>query len=217
MANRQLSRIKPIFNRIRRPLPFSFAWSIALREALILVLLPLTGLVPADAAPPQHKAGASGTARLVSTSADMDVPVADLDNLATQMWQMVNQDRTSPSVLAETKGHARPLQWDPLLAAVARRHSEEMASTGIFSHRGADGSLPMNRVSKAGIRWVATGENIAKAGSAAQAEALFMDEPKFEPNHRGNILDTNYNRVGIGIARAPDGSLYITQEFADIP
>jgi uncharacterized protein YkwD len=134
-----------------------------------------------------------------------------------EMWQMVNKDRTSPATRSETNGQAHPLQWDPQLAAVALGHSEEMAATGVFSHRGADGSLPMNRVSRAGIQWLATGENIAKAQSAAQAEALFMDEPKFQPNHRGNILDAHYNRVGIGIARAADGSLYITQEFAEIP
>ncbi|HKS68137.1 MAG TPA: CAP domain-containing protein [Candidatus Acidoferrales bacterium] len=133
------------------------------------------------------------------------------------MLQMVNADRSSAAAFAETKGKARPLEWDPRLAAVARSHSEEMAATGVFSHRGADGSLPMNRVTTAGIRWVATGENIAMASSIAQAEMLFMDEPKFQPNHRGNILDAHYNRVGIGVARSADGSLYITQEFAEIP
>jgi uncharacterized protein YkwD len=155
--------------------------------------------------------------RTVNASLENDVPTADLNQLALQMWQMVNQDRTSPATLDETKGRARPLQWDSRLAAVAQRHSEEMAATGAFSHRGADGSLPMDRVSKAGVHWVSTGENIAKAGSTFQAEALFMNEPRFQPNHRGNILDTNYNRVGIGIAKASDGSLYITQEFAEIP
>jgi uncharacterized protein YkwD len=49
-----------------------------------------------------------------------------------------------------------------------------------------------------------------------QAETLFMNEPKFERNHRGNILNPNYTHVGIGIARGPDGSLYITQEFVQV-
>jgi uncharacterized protein YkwD len=153
---------------------------------------------------------------VVDTSVEADVPASDLGHLAVQMWQMVNADRTSPGTLTETKGQALPLQWDPRLAAVALKHSEEMAETGEFSHRGTDGSLPMDRVSKAGIRWLATGENIAKADSVFQAEALFMNEPKFQPNHRGNILDSKYNSIGIGIARGSDGSLYITQEFAEI-
>jgi uncharacterized protein YkwD len=194
--------------------------------AFVVALVAFGYLSPANAAPPRHGSDGprnassdktSASPRTVDVTSEADVPTADLNQLALQMWQMVNQDRTSPATLDETKGHARPLQWDPRLAAVARSHSEEMAATGTFSHRGADGSLPMNRVSKAGIHWLATGENIAKAGSTAQAEALFMNEPKFQPNHRGNILDPNYNRVGIGIARASDGSIYITQEFAEIP
>lgn len=189
--------------------------------ALLVVLLPFASRLTADAAP-QHSADRpsasdSAGARLVPTSADRDVPASDLGRIALRMWRMVNEDRHSPATRQETKGHAQSLQWDPRLAAVAQGHSAEMAETGVFSHRGADGSMPLNRVSRAGIRWLATGENIAKAESAEQAEALFMDEPKFQPNHRGNILDPNYNRVGIGIARGADGSLYITQEFAEIP
>ncbi len=156
-----------------------------------------------------------------------------LHHLGLTMLERINQDRSSPAVADETKGRAKPLEWDPRLAAVAREHSEEMAATGNFSHRGMDGSAPMMRVSKAGIQWLATGENIAKIdlgwGFAAagvttadervvtKAETLFMDEPKFKVNHRGNILNPAYNHAGIGIARAADGSFYITQEFAQVP
>jgi uncharacterized protein YkwD len=142
---------------------------------------------------------------------------ADLHELEVQMWRMVNRDRTSARVAQETKGRAYPLVWDSRLAAVARAHSEEMAATGSFSHIEANGSSPMMRVSNAGIHWRAVGENIAKAADPAQAEVLFMDEPKFSENHRGNILNPAYNHIGIGMARAADGSLYITQEFAQIP
>jgi uncharacterized protein YkwD len=76
-----------------------------------------------------------------------------------------------------------------------------------------DGSQPSNRVSAAGVQWRSTGENIAKCRDVAEAEALFMDEPRFRQNHRGNILNPEYTHIGIGIARGPDGTLYITQEF----
>lgn len=141
----------------------------------------------------------------------------EVTQLERQMLDLINRDRASQSSYSETSGRALPLQWDSRLATVARAHSEEMAEAGYFSHTGLDGSSPMARVSSAGIRWRAEGENIAKAMSPAQAEAMFMDEPKFQPNHRGNILKPDYNRVGVGIAKAPDGSIYITQEFAQIP
>jgi uncharacterized protein YkwD len=136
--------------------------------------------------------------------------------LELQMWELINADRMAPSSSEETKGRASPLQWDPKLAAVARAHSEDMARNGFFSHQGSDGSSPAERVSRAGVRWRSTGENIAMTSDVVQAEKLFMNEPKFQENHRGNILNPNYTHVGVGIARGPDGTLYFTQDFAEL-
>ena len=132
------------------------------------------------------------------------------------MWDLINRDRADQSYSSETRGRAPALQWDDRLAAVARMHSEEMARIGYFSHQGADGSSSARRVSMAGIKWLATGENIANCASVTEAESLFMNEPKFQQNHRWNILNANYTHVGVGVARSQDGSLYITQEFAQL-
>jgi uncharacterized protein YkwD len=136
--------------------------------------------------------------------------------LELQMLDLINRDRANQIYFSETKGRAPALQWDDRLAAVARMHSEEMARKGYFSHQGADGSSPSRRVSMTGIQWRSTGENIANCGGVSEAESLFMNEPKFQQNHRWNILNVNYTHVGVGVARAPDGSLYITQEFAQL-
>jgi uncharacterized protein YkwD len=133
-----------------------------------------------------------------------------------QMWELINRDRADQSYSSETRGRAPALQWDDRLAAVARMHSEEMARNGYFSHEGADGSSPARRVSMAGIKWHSTGENIANCRGISEAESLFMNEPKFQQNHRWNILNVNYTHVGVGVARASDGSLYVTQEFAQL-
>jgi uncharacterized protein YkwD len=132
-----------------------------------------------------------------------------------EMLKLLNTDRLAPSSAEEMREQARPLVWDDRLAAVARQHSEEMAEHGYFSHQGLDGSEPAMRVSRAGIRWRSTGENIAKFSDVASAEAGFMNEPHFQQhNHRGNILSAGYTHVGIGVVKGPDGMLYITQEFA---
>ena len=157
----------------------------------------------------------------ISLGAQEILPVANYrartDHLEVQMLDLVNHDRIDPSTQQETKGRARPLQWDGRLAEVARLHSEEMAREGFFGHEGMDGSQPFNRVSRAGIQWRLTGENIAKCRDVEEAEAIFMDEPKFQQNHRGNILNPAYTHIGVGIASGPDGTLYITQEFAQEP
>jgi uncharacterized protein YkwD len=141
-------------------------------------------------------------------------PAQELEVLALDL---INRDRGAQDCLQETKGLARPLQWDARLAAVARAHSEEMARNGYFSHESLDGKAPSERFSIAGIPWRAMGENIAKAADVVQAEANFMNEPKFVPNHRKNILNVDFTHVGIGIARSPDGMIYLTQDFAQLP
>jgi uncharacterized protein YkwD len=138
------------------------------------------------------------------------------DSGELQMLHLLNNDRTAPSQAAETRGHARALLWDPQLAALARAHSQELAFGRPFSHMGANGSSPSDRLSKAGIQWVSMGENIAKEQNVMLAEAALMNEPKFQSNHRANILNPNFTIVGIGIVTGPDGALYITQEFVQV-
>ena len=170
--------------------------------AAVLVCL-LIGLTPASRVSSQSVPHRSSSPYVAS-------------QLELQLWELINRDRADPLYSRETGGRASALQWDDRLAAAARMHSEEMARNGFFSHDGADGSTPADRVSAAGIRWLSTGENIAYCRGIGEAESLFMNEPKFEHNHRWNILNAKYTHVGVGIVRAADGSLYITQEFAQL-
>jgi uncharacterized protein YkwD len=140
-----------------------------------------------------------------------------LADLERQMWALVNRDRLDPATAAETGGRARPLKWNDKLAAVAREHSRKMIEQEFFNHIDPDGKTPLARINAAGIPWRAYGENIALNDTVAGAQAAFMFEPRFQQNHRGNILNPIYTEVGIGIAQGPDGSLYITQDFVSIP
>jgi uncharacterized protein YkwD len=140
-----------------------------------------------------------------------------LSALERQMWALVNRDRLDPSTSAETGGRAQPLKWNEKLAAVARAHSRDMLEQRYFAHVDRQGRTLATRVDAAGIHWRALGENIALNGTVPGAEAAFMNEPRFQNNHRGNILKANYTEVGIGIVQGPNGSFYITQDFAAIP
>jgi uncharacterized protein YkwD len=133
------------------------------------------------------------------------------------MWALVNQDRLRPEALAETGGQAHPLKWNERLAAVARAHSLSMLKQHSFSHTDPDGTTFSVRIKRAGIPWEASGENIAIYDTVQRAESAFMNEPRFEGNHRGNILNGSYTDVGIGVVQGPDGSLYITQDFIASP
>src|SRR5438874_1277680 len=132
--------------------------------------------------------------------------------LEKEMFDLVNADRANPAYQAETHGQARPLTWDPSLAAVARAHSCDMMKRGFFAHENPDGLLPRQRIGKAGIPWRALAENIAKHQTVAEAETAFMNEPPWKENHRGTILNPQLTHIGIGICSG-DGYLWITQDF----
>jgi uncharacterized protein YkwD len=133
------------------------------------------------------------------------------------MYELVNRNRADPANAAETGGRALPLRWNDQLAAVARAHSLDMMNHGYFAHKDPQGRSVANRLDAAGVEWETVGENIAIYGSVEGAEAAFMNEPRFQKNHRANILSPGFTDVGIGVVQAPNGSLYITQDFYEGP
>jgi uncharacterized protein YkwD len=103
------------------------------------------------------------------------------------------------------------LRLDAGLAAAARAHSLDMATTGVFGHPGSDGSDPGARMQRAGYDTGAGwAENIARGQpNAAAVLAAWMGSP----DHRSNILNCDFVALGVGSARGGSGQLYWTQDF----
>ena len=172
-----------------------------------------------NAAPqvPAQRQNFSG-GRIVRSAPRQTLNSNRMADLEMQMWAMVNRDRQDPANAEETSGGRAPrLRWNANLAAVARAHSRDMAEQRFFDHVDPEGRTPAARITAGGVPWRALGENIAINGTVPGAESAFMDEPRFEKNHRANILNTKYTDVGIGIVQGPDGSFYVTQDFVTIP
>jgi uncharacterized protein YkwD len=98
------------------------------------------------------------------------------------------------------------------LVAIARRHSRWMAGDGRIYH--ADSSSPHYRQgddlrSELGGNWYAGGENVGMGGDCSSIHDAFMASP----GHRENILDRQYNEVGVGVAYDHDGTVYVTEDF----
>lgn len=92
----------------------------------------------------------------------------------------------------------RALRWSPVLAAVAQGHADDMARAGFFSHSGSDGSDIGVRVKRAGYRWCAVAENIAR-GHRSLDEVL--EGWRASRGHRRNML--NRHVTELGVARGP--------------
>lgn len=121
--------------------------------------------------------------------------------LEAEMLRLVNDERAANGLA--------PLEADPELAEVARRHSADMFARGYFAHNTPEGKSPFDRISESKIRYGTAGENLALAPSLQIAHTGLMNSP----GHRANILRSKYGRVGIGILDGGKRRLMVTQNF----
>jgi len=128
----------------------------------------------------------------------------------------INDDRKSRGLCL--------LQIDPMLTAVARDHSKEMCDKNYFDHHSPTAGLtsPLDRyVSRLASfertppEYALVGENIYYASmlnavyNVSYAHQALMKSP----NHRKNILEPRYEKVGIGTYRNAAGEFWVTEVF----
>lgn len=89
------------------------------------------------------------------------------------------------------------------LTTLARSHSKKMAADGTIYHNNNLG----NDISG---HWTAAGENVGMGPDCQSVQDAFMASP----GHKANILDKDYNQVGVGVAYDSDGTVYVTVDFA---
>jgi uncharacterized protein YkwD len=102
------------------------------------------------------------------------------------------------------------LALDPQLCQVAREHALDMAERGYFDHVTPEGESPFDRLDRAHIRFSWVGENIALDGSPTMADHDWWNSLE----HRSNMLQPHFARVGIAAVPAPDGELFV-EDFSD--
>jgi len=132
---------------------------------------------------------------------------------AMRILELVNQARAQPRTCGNSRlNAARPVRWNDSLAEASRRHAEDMAQYGYFSHNGRDGSEPWDRIQRAGYRYRSMGENIA-AGQRNPEEAVASWIRS--PSHCANLMNPVFTEMGAAVAVNSRSSYgrYWTQEF----
>lgn len=119
------------------------------------------------------------------------------------MLEMINAERREHGL--------RPLEMDPELRDVARKHSRDMFQRGFFSHVNPDGENPFDRMREEGIRFGTAGENLAMAPTVRIAHEGLMQSP----GHRANILNRSFGKVGIGVYASSGYNKVFTQVFTN--
>jgi uncharacterized YkwD family protein len=125
-----------------------------------------------------------------------------LSSYEQQVFMQVNKERTSRGL--------SPLVWDSTLGYVARLKSQDMINEHYFSHQSPKYGSPFQMMEYFGLKFSAAGENIAYGQSTAQE---VMTAWMNSAGHRANILSSSYTHIGVGVAKAANGTLYWTQEF----
>ena len=90
---------------------------------------------------------------------------------------------------------------DPVCAAAAFDHAEDMARRDYFDHFGPGGSSPTTRYQRrnaAGQRVIRVTENIARGNGTTPESALRMWLNS--PGHRKHLVGTEMNHIGVGVA-----------------
>lgn len=88
------------------------------------------------------------------------------------------------------------------LVSIARRHSQRMADSNEIYHN-------KNLANEAPDDWQSLGENVGMGPSCASIHDAFMNSS----SHRQNILDPDFNFVGVGVVIASDGTIFVTEVF----
>jgi len=142
-----------------------------------------------------HQASpATSYSTLVSRSYDPEL-------IARQALDGTNQYRASKGLV--------PLQWHDGIARIARQHAEQMASGAMpFSHDGVE-----DRFRAYPMVHRAAAENLALNHGVADVAKVAVDGWIKSPGHERNLRGT-FNLCGLGVARASNGTFYLTQLFA---
>jgi uncharacterized protein YkwD len=158
---------------------------------------------PTLAAPVPDTSPPEVTASPIPPKSPAAKPPYAYQSLEESVFALTNSERG--------KAGCPALKFNTKVRNAARNHSKDMATKKYFSHTGQDNSDPGDRLERAGYDagrgWA---ENIAYGYRTPEA---VMNGWMGSEGHRRNILNCDLTTLGVGVAKARDGTLYWTQDF----
>jgi len=127
---------------------------------------------------------------------------APLKTLEDEVARLVNVERAKQGLPALT------YNWQ--VARVARIKSQDMINNKYFAHISPVYGSPFKMLESYNLKFSAAAENIAMGQRTAQE---VMNSWMNSPGHRANILSRNVTHIGVGAAKAANGTIYFTQMF----
>jgi uncharacterized protein YkwD len=138
----------------------------------------------------------------------------DKPAISRRVLELTNQARAHARRCgSETFPAAPPLVLAPsALERAAAAHSQDMADHNYMDHTGRDGSTPADRVTRAGYKWKAIGENLA-SGILTPEEVV--SGWVGSPHHCENLMTARFTQMSVAYAvnTASNNGIYWTQLF----
>ena len=157
-------------------------------------------------------------------------PSISVQDLEQRVHSLINSERKARGLSA--------LGLDARLSRIARDHSRDMASRSFFSHDSPEGhdfsfryreqgyscAIRIGTTIHSGAENIALGHvyrSIRTVNGVVSYDWYTLEQIARKtvqgwmnsPGHRRNILTPHWQNQGIGIAIAPDGTVYVTQNF----
>jgi uncharacterized protein YkwD len=134
---------------------------------------------------------------------------ADAADAERIIFRQMNADRAAAGL--------PPLAWDEKAAAIARAHSQDMATNHFVAHVSPTTGTAADRARAGGLATPLVLENVARAYSPGEAQRGFMNSP----GHRANLLSSDATHVGVGVVLGDEvqgqREIYVTQLFFRVP
>lgn len=128
-------------------------------------------------------------------------PNANATAQAQRMLSLINAERS--------KAGAGALSLDAQVSKVAQLKAQDMVDKGYFDHNSPTYGSPFDMMKKFGVSFRTAGENLAGNQNVDSAHNALMNSP----GHRANILNTSFNKIGLGIVNSPVYGKIFVQMF----
>ena len=117
------------------------------------------------------------------------------------MVQLVNKARADAGL--------SPLKVDMTLVTLARKKAADMIALNYFDHNSPTYGSPFAMMKAAGVTYLYAGENLAGASTVDRAFTSLMNSS----GHRANILNPNFNYIGMGAVKGGQYGTTFVQLF----
>ena len=168
------------------------------RRLLLIALVACLPTVFAASGLSEASRASARTKRTVRSRPPVRTVTGRAPGPAERMLGLMNRDRAAAGI--------PPLALHRDLGSIAAEFSGRLAREGGLRHN--ETFLSAESLERLGARKL--GENVGFDASAESVHRRFMESAP----HRANILDGDFDAVGIGVMRGPGSLIYFVEDFA---